>query len=74
MFERFDRVVECAAGHRFTSIVIPGASLKAVRLGDRRWQHCPVGKHWAIVRFVDEATLDPEQLAAARAVHDIRIP
>ncbi len=74
MFERYDRVVECAEGHLFTSIVIPGASLKSVRLGDRRWQRCPVGKHRATVQRVDESTLDPGRLAAARAVHDIGIP
>lgn len=74
MFERYDRVVECAEGHLFTSIVIPGASLKSVRLGDRRWQRCPVGKHRTTVQRVDESTLDPGRLAAARAVHDIGIP
>lgn len=74
MFERYDRVVECAEGHLFTSIVVPGASLKAIRLGDKRWQRCPVGRHWTTVRRVDESTLEPERLAAARTVHDIRIP
>lgn len=74
MFERFDRVVQCRDGHLFTSIVIPGASFKAVRLGNRRWQRCPVGRHWSTVRFVDEAELDPQDLVRAREVHDIRIP
>ena len=74
MFERYDQVVECAGGHLFTSIVVPGVSLKAIRLGDKRWQRCPVGSHWTTVRRVDESTLDPERLAAARTVHDIRIP
>lgn len=74
MFERFDRVVRCRDGHLFTSIVIPGASLKAVRLGNRRWQHCPVGRHWSVVTFVDESTLDAGELASAHAVHDVRIP
>ncbi|MHB1584362.1 MAG: hypothetical protein ACYCU7_13085 [Acidimicrobiales bacterium] len=74
MLERYDRIVECTDGHLFTSIVIPGVSLKAVRLGNKRWQRCPVGKHWTTVRRVDPSTLTPEQSAAARAVHDIRIP
>jgi hypothetical protein len=54
--------------------VIPAVSLKAVRLGNKRWQRCPVGKHWTTVHRVDPSTLTPEQLAAARAVHDIGIP
>jgi len=53
---------------------VPMASLKAVRLGRRRWQRCPVGGNWTTVTLVDESTLDPQELAAARSVHDSRIP
>jgi hypothetical protein len=74
MFERFDRVVRCSKGHLFTTIWIPLGSFKAVRLGSRRYQRCPVGHHWAMVRPVDPSELDSAQLAAAQAVHDIRIP
>lgn len=74
MLQRFDRVVECRAGHRFTTLWVPAASFKAVRLGGRRWQRCPVGRHWTMVTPVDESTLDAAQLAGARAVHDIHIP
>jgi hypothetical protein len=74
VFAGYDRVVRCQAGHLFTTIWVPMASIKAVRLANGRWQHCPVGKHWSTVVPVDEATLDPETLAAARAVHDIRLP
>lgn len=74
MLERYDRVVCCSAGHRFTTTWIPLASLKAVRLGQRRLQRCPVGHHFATVTRVDEATLGADELAAARAVHDTRLP
>ena len=57
------RIARCRSGHLFTSTVIPGASLKAIRLGNRRFQQCPVGPHWSIVSWVDPATLPPDQLA-----------
>jgi len=74
MFERFDRPVRCTAGHLFTTIWIPAVSLKAARLGGRRWQRCPVGHHWAVVAPLDRDTADPADLQAAAAMHDIRIP
>jgi hypothetical protein len=74
MFERFDRPVRCRDGHVFTTIWIPLASLKAVRLGDRRYQRCPVGRHWSTVTPIDPASADRETLARAAAVHDLRIP
>jgi hypothetical protein len=74
VFERSDTVVRCQDGHLFTTIWLPMVSIKAVRLGNTRWQHCPVGKHWSKVTPVDEATLDPDTLVAARADHDIRLP
>jgi len=43
MFKRFECPVRCSAGHLFTTIWIPLASLKSVRLGDRRYQRCPAG-------------------------------
>ena len=69
-----ERIARCRAGHLFTSTVIPGASIKAVRLGNVRFQRCPVGHHWTLVSWVDPATLTPEELAAARSRHDIRLP
>jgi hypothetical protein len=69
-----ERIVRCRAGHLFTSTVVPGASLKAIRLGTVRFQRCPVGQHWTLVGGVDVSTLTPDELAAARSVHDVRVP
>ena len=74
MFERFDRPVRCAAGHVFTTIWMPFASLKAIRLGRRRFQHCPVGHHWSMVVPLDRMSTGGAELRAAAALHDVRIP
>ena len=68
------RIARCSEGHLFTSTVIPGASFRAVRLGSERYQRCPVGNHWSLVRWVDPSTLTPEEREAAAAVRDTRIP
>jgi hypothetical protein len=70
---RFDRFVECSAGHLFTTIWVPLASLKAVRLGGERLQRCPVGKHWAWVHQVDPKELTTDERAEAAATHDAHI-
>ena len=67
-------VVRCTQGHLFTTIWIPAASLKSLRLGGRRVQYCPVGRHWTLVVPVREAELSDEQRNAAREHRDIRIP
>ncbi len=70
----FERIARCGRGHLFTSTVVPGASIKAIRLWNRRFQRCPVGGHWTLVEFVDPASLTPEEREAARSVHDARVP
>jgi hypothetical protein len=67
-------IVRCRAGHVFTTIWIPGVSVKALRLGWWRLQRCPVGNHWTLVSPVRETDLteDARRLAAAR--HDVPIP
>jgi hypothetical protein len=74
VFERFDRPVRCKDDHLFTTIWVPMASLKAVRLGTSRFQHCPVGRHWTTVVPLDPKTASPSELQEAAAVHDSRIP
>jgi len=74
MLKRFDRPVRCRDGHLFTTIWMPLASMKALRLGGRRFQHCPVGHHWTTVVPLDQTSARSADLETAAALHDIRIP
>lgn len=67
-------VVRCRAGHLFTTIWVPGGSLKSLRLGFWRFQRCPVGRHWSIVTPVDESELTEDERHAAHEHRDIRVP
>ena len=67
-------VARCRDGHLFTTLWIPGISVKSVRFGPWRLQHCPVGRHWSIVTPVRRADLGEEERRGAGAVHDVRIP
>ncbi len=67
-------IVRCRNGHLFTTLWIPGASVKALRLGLWRVQRCPVGPHWTVVSPVNEADLSEDERRAARALHDIGLP
>lgn len=67
-------VVRCRKGHLFTTIWVPGGSLKAVRLGWARLQHCPVGHHWSLVTPVRDADLTDEERRIAAEHRDVRIP
>lgn len=69
-----DTIVRCREGHVFTTIWVPGASLKAVRLGWTRWQRCPVAGHWSLVRPVKDSDLTDEERTSAAEHHDVRIP
>ena len=68
-----DTIVRCREGHLFTTIWVPGASVKAVRLGAKRFQHCPVGEHWTVVTPVNDADLNVEDRAEAAANRDVRV-
>lgn len=67
-------IARCSAGHLFTSTWVPLASFKAIRLGRKRFQRCPVGRHWALIERVDPDTLSPTELAAAAGQHDAHLP
>ena len=67
-------VVRCRSGHLFTTLWIPGVSVKAVRLGWWRFQRCPVGKHWSLVTPVKESDLTEEERQLAAQIRDVRLP
>jgi len=67
-------IVRCRRGHLFTTIWIPGASVKSLRFGWWRGQRCPVGKHWSIVTPVRQSELTEADLRLARANRDVRLP
>jgi hypothetical protein len=67
-------IVRCRQGHLFKTIWIPGASVKSLRLGWARFQYCPVGRHWTIVKPVRESDLTEEEKRLASEAQDIRIP
>lgn len=67
-------IVRCRSGHLFSTIWIPGASLKSVRLGWWRFQRCPVGRHWTLVTPVRDSELTEDERTAARRVRDTRMP
>jgi hypothetical protein len=50
-------VVRCSKGHVFKTTWSPLGSLTSIRLGQARFQYCPVGHHWALVRPVSDARL-----------------
>jgi hypothetical protein len=67
-------VVRCRDDHLFTTIWIPGGSLKSLRFGWWRFQRCPVGRHWSIVTPVKQIDLTEDESRIARENRDIRIP
>ncbi len=67
-------VVRCRSGHLFTTIWIPGVSVKALRLGPWRIQRCPVGRHWSLVWPAKASQLSARELRRAREQRDIRLP
>jgi hypothetical protein len=69
-----DTIVRCRAGHLFTTIWVPLASFKAIRLGWWRFQRCPVGNHWTLVHPVKESELTEQERTEAHGARDVRIP
>ncbi len=67
-------VVRCHEGHLFTTLWIPGVSVKAARLGPWRFQRCPVGRHWSLVTPVAESALSEDERRDASSHRDGRLP
>ena len=69
-----DTVVRCRQGHYFTTIWIPAISFKAVRLGLKRYQRCPLCEHWTVVVPVKDSELTDKIIRVAKQHHDSRLP
>lgn len=69
-----DTVVRCKDGHLFTTLWIPGASVKSLRLGWWRLQRCPVGRHWTAVTPAQVSDLTDDEKRTAAKYRDIRVP
>jgi hypothetical protein len=67
-------VVRCRQGHLFTTIWIPGGSLKSLRFGWWRYQRCPVGHHWSVVTPVKTVELTERERRIASETRDVRVP
>jgi hypothetical protein len=67
-------VVRCREGHLFTTLWIPGGSLKSIRLGWWRLQRCPVGKHGSLVTPAKVSRLTEAERQFAGEHRDLRIP
>jgi hypothetical protein len=67
-------IVRCGQGHLFQTIWIPAASVKSLRFGMRRFQRCPVGRHWTMVTPVRASELSDDERRAAEANRDIALP
>jgi hypothetical protein len=63
--------VRCGRGHLFRTNWSSLGSFTSVRLGPVRFQHCPVGDHWSLVRPVKDADLTAEERRAAGQDSDV---
>jgi hypothetical protein len=58
-------IAQCSQGALFETLWVPRVSFKAVRLGKRRLQRCPVHRRWQFIHRIDPTTLTVEQRADA---------
>ena len=66
-------IVRCRRGHLFSTIWLPAASVKSLRLGWWRVQRCPY-RHWSLVTPVRASDLSSRQRARAARLRDIPLP
>ena len=69
-----DVIVRCREGHLFMTTWIPMMSVKAIRIGLVRIQHCPVGNHVTAVRLMRDEDLTSAQRLEASRHHDSGVP
>lgn len=66
-------IVMCSRGSLFSTRWVPLVSFKAIRLGGRRLQRCPVHRRFELVQPVDVNALSEADRDGALAIHDTRI-
>ncbi|NJP88760.1 MULTISPECIES: hypothetical protein [Nonomuraea] len=64
-----DRIVRCSDGHLYTAQWAPFFSLRAVRLGSRRFARCPVDGRWRLVTTVEPRDLTEAEIEEAKRHH-----
>ena len=69
-----DVIVRCRRGHLFSTIWLPGISMKSLRLIWWRVQRCPVCAHWTLVTPVRPSELSEDAKQTAHARKDVRLP
>jgi len=69
-----DVIVRCRRDHLFSTIWLPGVSVKSLRLIWWRVQRCPIGSHWTIVTPVRPRELSADETRAAHERKDVRLP
>jgi hypothetical protein len=67
-------IVRCRRGHLFTTLWLPGISVKSLRLGWWRFQRCPTEGHWSLVTPVRRSELTADEIRRAGDVRDLRLP
>jgi hypothetical protein len=53
-------IVQCSGGAFYETKWIPLASFKAIRLGPKRFQRCPVHQKWEMTSRVPDSALTPQ--------------
>jgi hypothetical protein len=66
-------IVQCSRGAYYETVWFPFVSFKAIRLGTRRFQKCPVHERWEIARLVPEEEWTPAVIAQAEAHRDSNV-
>jgi hypothetical protein len=66
-------VVRCSGGGYYETVWVTMVSFKAVRLGSRRFQRCPIHRKWELVRRAREDELTPEIRRTAAQYRDVGI-
>jgi len=63
-------VVKCSGGGYYETIWVPLVSLKAIRLGAKRFQRCPIHRKWEMTQRVRDDELTPQIRQAAAQYRD----